>query len=100
VSEYGRMFVWWGKDVAGWWGRGYRLAHCWVLRQQGLLFWLFACVPVFSGHGRVAGVGDVVVSGFLRMSKGCTGWCGWRGVTGLLFENYIVDASILIRSNF
>jgi hypothetical protein len=23
-----------------------------------------------------------------------------RGVTGLLFENYIVDASILIRSNF
>jgi len=27
-------------------------------------------------------------------------WCGRRGVTGLLFENYIVDASIFYKKQF
>ena len=59
---------------------GLCLAHCWVLRQQDLfaamqggtlvflLFLLLVSVPVFV-------------------------W-GWGWLMGLLFENYIVDASI------
>ena len=78
-----------------------RLAHCWVLRQQGRgaspLVWgggvhgcgLFLFVPAHAGY--ITGAGP---------------FGGWRvvgmGVTGLLFENYIVDASILkiIKCNF
>jgi hypothetical protein len=57
--------------------------------------------PEATGSGpRFAGAGGLFVSVFLRAFKGGTVWCGRRGVTGLLFENYIVDASILIRSNF
>ena len=58
---------------------GLCLAHCWVLRQQGLFCsnagnpWCFLL--------------------FLRPAppRVCVGWV-W--LTGLLFENYIVDASI------
>lgn len=61
------------------------MAHCWVLRQQDLLFLVF---PAHAG-------GRLVVP-----LAGCLVW--WMGVTGLLFENYIVDASILkiIKCNF
>ena len=64
---------------------GNRLAHCWVLRQQDLLFLVFLRMPETGREPSLAGGG---------------GW--WMGVTGLLFENYIVDASILkiIKCNF
>lgn len=66
------------------------LAHCWVLRQQGRegLF--------FPG---------LFVSGFLAapVTRRALLWwglvCGVCG-TGLLFENYIVDASILYKKQF
>lgn len=60
------------------------MAHCWVLRQQDLLFLVFLRMPE-AGRGS---------------PLGGAGW--WMGVTGLLFENYIVDASILkiIKCNF
>lgn len=61
------------------------MAHCWVLRQQDLLFLVFLRMPETGREPSLAGGG---------------GW--WMGVTGLLFENYIVDASILkiIKCNF
>ena len=75
--------------VAGW-----CLAHCWVLRQQGrgsapfgagssvrVCFWFPGCTDYtvwFPLWGLVCGV------------------CG----TGLLFENYIVDASIFYKKQF
>ena len=61
------------------------LAHCWVLRQQGgfsaaAFFVVAGPVPVGSGCSGCAGA--------------CTVWVCVLGGTGLLFENYIVDASI------
>ena len=76
IGEYAPPGGW--KAGSGSWSGGYRLAHCWVLRQQDLLFLVF---PAHAG-------GRLVVP-----LAGCLVW--WMGVTGLLFENYIVDASIL-----
>ena|SRR5919107_293411 len=72
--------------VAGW-----CLAHCWVLRQQDRGAGFF-CVP------------GVFVSGFLaapitRFAASLALVCGVCG-TGLLFENYIVDASIFYKKQF
>ena len=61
---------------------GHLLAHCWVLRQQDLI--LQRCER-----------GTWLVSSCSRILRGIALWCGVEGVTGLLFENYIVDASIL-----
>jgi hypothetical protein len=74
-----------GKARAG--CGGCCLAHCWVLRQQGRSFW----GPVFGCFGFPACPGPGFVS-VVFVPRG-----GFRagGVTGLLFENYIVDASIL-----
>ena len=74
------------------------MAHCWVLRQQDHGIWPLA-VPL---RGDVCGgvvVWVLFVSGFLAASSTHVCVCGVCGM-GLLFENYIVDASILIRSNF
>jgi hypothetical protein len=80
----------WERAGRGWFG--YRLAHCWVLRQQGLD--LFAG----SAHGCVWGWWGSGFWGF---------WFSWAWLLvpllvvwvvcllGLLFENCIVDASIL-----
>ena len=68
------------------------MAHCWVLRQQGHGFAVFA----FRGVGGVL-VG-LFVSGFPAMTVHAR-VCGVCGV-GLLFENYIVDASILYKKQF
>ena len=68
------------------------LAHCWVLRQQDHGFAVFA----FRGVGGVL-VG-LFVSGFPAMTVHAR-VCGVCGV-GLLFENYIVDASILYKKQF
>ena len=67
------------------------MAHCWVLRQQAL--------PLTPPCG---GCGGWLLSG---PGRGCAtrfslvpwGWGGvwWRRLTGLLFGNCIVDASIL-----
>ncbi len=46
------------------------------------------------------------VSGFLASAASCVsgpfwgGWCAGCGGTGLLFENYIVDASIFYKKQF
>ena len=53
--------------------------------------------------GRGAGerfLWGLCVSGFPGIPRPALLWCVVAGVMGLLFENYIVDASILIRSNF
>ena len=80
--------VWWCWERAGAWLWGLCLAHCWVLRQQDLFaamhggtFWCFFC-SCFCPFTAV--VGPAFVCGLW--------WWGW--LTGLLFENYIVDASI------
>lgn len=84
---------WNGAGRGGWFSC---LAHCWVLRQQGR-------GPRVLPSGGVRG-GGFGVSGFLAaFARACMavplsfcgggGWCGGCG-TGLLFENYIVDASI------
>ena len=65
------------------------MAHCWVLKQQDHAGWLF-----FVG---VAGVGRLFLVSLLHRSR--THVCGVCGV-GLLFENYIVDASILYKKQF
>ena len=73
------------------------LAHCWVLRQQDHGA---AAFPVCGVRGWVVGL---FVSGFLAapitrfalLGVVC-GVCG----TGLLFENYIVDASIFYKKQF
>ncbi len=71
------------------------LAHCWVLRQQGR--GVGVC-GLFGLRGSVVRVCVFLVS-WLHCSRafgGCPflgGRCGGCG-TGLLFENYIVDASI------
>ena len=64
------------------------MAHCWVLRQQG----------------REGNFPGLFVSGFLaapitRLFPFAGGVCGVCG-TGLLFENYIVDASIFYKKQF
>jgi hypothetical protein len=71
--------------VAGW-----CLAHCWVLRQQGregLFFSGFVCFwfPGLDGSCACGPLVGVV--------------CGVWGL-GLLFENYIVDASIFEKKQF
>lgn len=58
---------------------GLCLAHCWVLRQQGL----------FAAMQGILGV-SCCSCGRHRL---CV-FVGWVWLTGLLFENYIVDASI------
>ena len=70
---------------------GWCLAHCWVLRQQGreglvprLWCWLFL---------------GLFVSGFLAAPIMHVCVCGVCGL-GLLFENYIVDASIFYEKQF
>lgn len=70
------------------------MAHCWVLRQQGRGF-----CPLFCG----VGFAGLCVSGFLAapimrviLSGVVCGVCG----LGLLFENYIVDASIFYKKQF
>lgn len=67
------------------------MAHCWVLRQQGrdVLPLLFVGV----------GVAGLCVSGFLAAAIMHVCVCGVCG-TGLLFENYIVDASIFYKKQF
>ena len=75
---------------------GYCLAHCWVLRQQdrGVRgFWL----RVFPGLFVSGFLAAPIMHGcfFLRGGRVC-GVCG----TGLLFENYIVDASIFYKKQF
>ena len=64
------------------------MAHCWVLRQQ-------------DREGNFPGL---FVSGFLAVSIMRVGpfagvVCGVCGM-GLLFENYIVDASIFYKKQF
>ena len=60
--------------------------------------------PGFPFGGCVVVVWDLFVSGFLaapitRLSSLWWGVCGVCG-TGLLFENYIVDASIFYKKQF
>ena len=62
---------------------GLCLAHCWVLRQQDL----FAAMRRAS-----SGVSFVPASGTYHRVPVCGVVVVW--LTGLLFENYIVDASI------
>ena len=59
------------------------LAHCWVLEQQRELLGL-----VFPGHGWLMA--------WIRFGGLVVGRC----VVGLLFENYIVNASIFIKKQF
>jgi len=99
--------------VAGWWNGGSRvvgvrsMAHCWVLRQQaprclcrirdGSLLPLAPCGVAAVGCRGGARVGGVVAGS--RRPAGRIGRCDRLrpvcGVCGLLFENCIVDASIL-----
>jgi hypothetical protein len=67
------------------WSRGLGLAHCWVLRDQGLL------LVGLSVDG--LGGGGCLVARFLPLSWGRLGG-GSGGLVGLLFEIWIVDASI------
>ncbi|MFP3686197.1 hypothetical protein SB847_21070, partial [Bacillus sp. SIMBA_026] len=68
---------------------GLCLAHCWGSEATG---------PFCSDAGGTSGVSFVPASGgfrpfvMARVFVGCAGWGCW--LTGLLFENYIVDASI------
>jgi hypothetical protein len=66
---------------------GLCLAHCWVLRQQDL----FAAMQRAS-----SGVSFVPASGIAGhcQQPRCGLWCPGVWLMGLLFENYIVDASI------
>jgi hypothetical protein len=97
-SEYGRPpfvggVLWKGvRCGSGWFSC---LAHCWVLRQQGR-----DVVGGLCGLRAVFGVWCFWFPGCMVLVRsGCpfflvgvvgAGVCG----TGLLFENYIVDASI------
>lgn len=62
----------------------------------------FSGVPL-RGSGGGCGVGLVFLVSWLHRSHGCFlfggGVCGVCG-TGLLFENYIVDASIFYKKQF
>ena len=71
---------------------GLCLAHCWVLRQQDLfaamhggIFWCFFC-SCFRYHRSLS------AAPLLLWVWGL--WCPGVWLMGLLFENYIVDASI------
>ena len=67
------------------------MAHCWVLRQQGRR----GCA---AAYGLWCVLSGLFVSGFLAASS--THFvCGVCGL-GLLFENYIVDASIFYKKQF
>ena len=71
---------------------GLCLAHCWVLRQQDLfaamhggIFWCFFC-SCFRYHRSLSAAPLLLWV--------CGLWCPGVWLMGLLFENYIVDASI------
>ena len=73
------------------------LAHCWVLRQQDHVVVPFR-VP-FTGFLVGGGGVGLVFQCFLAapIMRVCV--CGVCGM-GLLFENYIVDASIFYKKQF
>ncbi len=79
-------------------GAGFRKvsgAGCWVV--FGTLLG-----PEATGPGRVCSFPGLFVSGFLAasiMRVALRGVCGVCGL-GLLFENYIVDASIFYKKQF
>ena len=75
------------------------LAHCWVLEQQRLVRCALGCVELrrvcfwFPAHGLFRlGCGTHVCV--------CCSWLVFWCVVGLLFENYIVNASIFIKKQF
>ena len=100
VSEYEPSPLWGccsGKRPG--WVAGQCLAHCWVLRQQDHgAGWFFPSGEASWWCGFVCfwfPCHDVP-----RMFDPFEGFvCGVCGV-GLLFENYIVDASILYKKQF
>ena len=67
------------------------MAHCWVLRQQDRGSFR-ACPGLF-----VSGFLAAPITRLLLPVGGCV--CGVCGL-GLLFENYIVDASIFYKKQF
>ena len=71
------------------------LAHCWVLRQQGRGVGCVACegLRVFCRGFGCFWFPGCMVRALMAVPVFGGGWCGGCG-TGLLFENYIVDASI------
>jgi len=72
------------------------LAHCWVLRQQDRVLRLFGCGGSVLVCFWFPGCTDRMVALSLFLGAGVCGVCG----TGLLFENYIVDASIFYKKQF
>ena len=87
--EYDTSLEVWGKDRTGWWlWVVMRLAHCWVLEQQD---------PCFERRrGRVV-AGFPHMTAVVTVMRALEGVCGVVVVvcgSGLLFENYIVNASI------
>ena len=62
------------------------LAHCWVLRQQDRLSWLWLWLRDLCFW----------FPGCIDDTRSVCGVCG----LGLLFENYIVDASIFYKKQF
>jgi hypothetical protein len=92
----------WFRERAGRGWFGYRLAHCWVLRQQGLDLLGGSARFVWGLPGGFGFWGFWFSWAWLPASWSCLlGLWGVGGVLlGLLFENCIVDASILKRSNF
>ena len=78
-------------NVSGVWVVWWCLVHCWVLRQQALL----VSVSVLRALCVWGGCGGWWVLFLVSWSCACPACVGWVWGTGLLFENYIVDASIL-----
>ena len=78
------------------------MAHCWVLRQQDHGITAVGSLTGVPGAG--GGVGLVFLVSWLHrahmvalsLERVVCGVCG----TGLLFENYIVDASIFYKKQF
>lgn len=75
------------------------MAHCWVLRQQGhgVAGFPFGEAFVVVWVLFVSGFLAALITRFVLPSGGVV--CGVCG-TGLLFENYIVDASIFYKKQF